>query len=239
LSQEGYHIRCEWGEFGVDALASCRTFIVVDVLSFSTCVVTAAERGASIIPLPADGDAAEFAEKHNALLAGPRGDRYSLSPLSLLTLPSGSRLVLRSPNGARVTGLASDRGRVVAGCLRNARGVGAIASALDGPFAVIPAGERWRDGSLRPALEDLLGAGAIAAALPGDRSPEAASAVAAFESARPNLRDVLRACTSGLELAQRGYQGDVDHAAELDACPLAPELVRGAFVPIPVGGRAG
>lgn len=74
-------------------------------------------------------------------------------------------------------------GVVVAACLRNARAVAAWLSersgADDGPVTVIAAGERWPDGSLRPA-QDLLGAGAVVAALAQRRgvrvSPEAAAA---------------------------------------------------------------
>lgn len=231
MNQEGHDIRCEWGRQGVDALAECKTFIIVDVLSFSTCVVTAAERGAITLPYPAAASgAAQFAERHDALLAGPRGSGYSLSPLSVLALPRGARLVLPSPNGATAACHASDRGHVLVGCLRNRQAAARRATALGGPFAIIPAGERWADGSLRPALEDLLGAGAIAAALPGSLSPEAAAAVAAFERAATSLKATLRTSSSGLELEQRGYAADVDFAAELDACSAAPQLVEGAFV---------
>ncbi len=48
-------------------------------------------------------------------------------------------------------------------------------------ISVIAAGEKWPDGSLRPALEDLLGAGAILSRLEGNLSGDAQAAVAAFE----------------------------------------------------------
>src|SRR5207247_1393665 len=95
--QQAFDVRCEWGQAGIEALADCRTFIVVDVLSFSTCVAIAAERGAVTLPYGwQDPSAAEFARRHQALLAGPRGEAYSLSPASLVTLPPGTRLVLPS-----------------------------------------------------------------------------------------------------------------------------------------------
>lgn len=234
--QSSFDVRCEWGARGVAALAHCRTFVVVDVLSFCTCLTVAAERNVAVLPYPSsDPDAARFAERHRALLAGPRGARYSLSPASVLNAPVGSRLVLPSPNGAAVSLEAATRGPVLGGCLRNRSAVCARAIQLGGPFAIIPAGERWPDGSLRPALEDLLGAGAIAAMLPGTRSPEAEAAVAAFEAMANRLTHALAACASGRELIERGYPDDVTMAAELDGATVAYELLDGRFAAAPPG----
>ncbi len=83
-------------------------------------------------------------------------------------------------------------------------------------FAVVPAGETWPDGSLRACIEDLLGAGAVISALRGSRSPEACAATAVFESFRSRLHEALRDCSSGKELIERGFDADVDLAAELD-----------------------
>ena len=80
--------------------------IIVDVLSFSTCVDVAVARGASILPYHfRDGSAAEFAKENGAVLAGGRGSgsAYSLSPASLESVGAGMKVVLPSPNGAALT----------------------------------------------------------------------------------------------------------------------------------------
>jgi 2-phosphosulfolactate phosphatase len=230
MDQHGFDVRFEWGVSGLEALRGARTFIVVDVLSFSTCVAAALERGAIVIPCPLDEQAAkELAARHDALLAGRRGSTYSLSPQSMSTLDRGARIVLPSLNGAALSCRAAAMGCVLAGCLRNRSAVATRAIARGGPVAVLAAGERWPDGSLRPAIEDLVGAGAIASALPGTRSPEAEIAIAAFEAAARAMTSTLHECSSGRELVERGYANDVTYAAELDVCTIAPELVDGAF----------
>jgi 2-phosphosulfolactate phosphatase len=95
--------------------------------------------------------------------------------------------------------------------------------------AVIPAGERWPDGSLRPAIEDLIGAGAIIEELGFPCSPEAEIAKQAFRNARPATADLLRGCTSGRELIDRGYPQDVETAIELNVSTTAPLLVDRAY----------
>ncbi len=233
FDEPAFDLRCEWGEHGVAALAPISdAVIIVDVLSFSTSVSIAVQRGATVFPYRwNDQRAADFAASVQAELAAPRraAGRYSLSPASLLSIPPGTRLVLPSPNGATLS-LAARPTPVLAGCLRNARAVALAAQAYGPKIAVIPAGERWPDDhSLRPASEDLIGAGAILSYLPGRLSPEAASAVAAFQAARPRLGEHLRQCASGQELIERGFADDVRLASELDVGDAAPILTGGAF----------
>jgi 2-phosphosulfolactate phosphatase len=217
----------------VQALAPADVTIVVDVFSFTTCVDVAASRGVSILPYAwNDESAAEFARAQGAELAGRRRRaRYSLAPDSYLEAPAGLRCVLPSPNGAQVT-LAAARTAplVLAGSLRNAAATAAAAQRLGTTFNVVPAGERWLDGSLRPALEDWLGAGAILGGLPGARSPEAEAAVALFERHRDRLVETLDWCGSGRELAGRGHEKDKFIAGELNVSSCIARFDGVAFV---------
>ena len=64
----------------------------------------------------------------------------------------------------------------------------------------IAAGERWKDGSLRPTVEDLWGAGGFLAALDVDGfSPEARAAAAAYKDAADELPNLLYDCAGGRE----------------------------------------
>ena len=227
----------EWGLGGALALADVAdVFVIVDVLSFGTCVDIACANGARVHPFPIDDRQAAHAEagRLGAVLAGRRSDpgaEYTLSASTLRTIPAGARLLLPSPNGSRIA--FSMQGRpLLAGCLRNASAVAEEARnmAQGGTVAVIPAGERWPDGGLRPAIEDLIGAGAIVAALGGDVSAEARVAREAFLSAKPRLSETLYGSVSGIGLVGKGFPQDVEIAAELDMSACAPVLVEGAFV---------
>ena len=233
FSQEGWPCRCEWGPGAVAALAPADVTIVVDVFSFTTCVDVATSRGAAILPYPwNDASGEDFARTQQAELAGRRRQaRYSLAPESYLEAPPGLRCVLPSPNGAQVTLAAARTATVIlAGSLRNARAVAEAAQRLGSTFNVIPAGERWPDGSLRPALEDWLGAGAVLRWLPGGRSPEAESAVALFDRHGGNLVGILDQCGFGRELDGRGHQRDKFIAGELNASDCVPRFDGVAFV---------
>jgi 2-phosphosulfolactate phosphatase len=228
---------CEWGLHGARKFAGrVGALVIVDVLSFSTCVDIAVARGAQVLPF-AYGDAGAARAAATALgaeVAGPRGSRehrFSLSPASFLAIAPGTRLVLPSPNGSAISAAACTT-PVLTGCLRNARAVARRAAqiALSSAVAVIPAGERWSDGSLRPAIEDLIGAGAILEELGLPCSPEAELAAQAFRSARPRLAGLVRGSVSGQELIARGYPADVELATELNASDAAPLLVAGAYV---------
>ena len=242
-AQQAFRARCEWGEAGVQRLAPLSDIVVVvDVLSFSTAVDIAVERGAVVYPCRWRDDRAErLASEVDALLAVPRSGPgqaapYSLSPASLQAIPAGTRLVLPSPNGATLSQLAAAHCPVVlAGCLRNAAAVAYTVRVLGGTVAVIAAGERWVEagaltGSLRPAVEDLAGAGAILAALAAARpSPEALAAIGAWQVAQAHLDKFLAACASGQELRDRGFTRDVELAGQLDVSRAVPHLVDGAY----------
>jgi 2-phosphosulfolactate phosphatase len=226
----------EWGMAGVENLRDQVTvLVIVDVLSFSTAVDVAVSKGAAVFPFPyGDRHAAEVAaEQIGAVLAHPRkaaGGQLSLSPASLRAVTPGTRLMLPSPNGSRLS-LACGNTPVLTGCLRNAAAVAKAARRMAGcgAIGVVPTGERWPDESLRPAIEDLMGAGAIIHHLGLTCSPEAQVARDAFRSAADDLMRLIRASVSGRELIERGFSNDVEIALEMGASGCAPLLSQGAY----------
>ncbi len=204
--------------------------VLVDVLSFTTALDIAAARRAKVFPYPLkDASAADYAAAMDAQLAsGVREAGFSLSPASLRSVPAGYRLVLPSPNGAALA-FHARHPCVLAACLRNAGAVAGAAAGIGATFAVIPAGETWPSGELRPCVEDLIGAGAVIAQLPGARSPEAELAAACFEHFRGDLGGALRKSSSGKELIERGFGRDVDLASAYDVSTCVPRLVGRCF----------
>lgn len=238
--QSAYRVRVDWGPTGAAAIADgADVAVVVDVLSFTTTLGVAVERGITVFPFRwKDERAAAYAEERDAVLARGRSvrDGVSLSPVSVRAATGVDRLVLPSPNGSTIAFELAARGTTVVGAsLRNATAVARWLPA-GATVAVVAAGERWPDGTLRPAVEDLWGAGAVVAALADrgvtDLSPEARVAEQAFRAVRPRLADELRDCASGRELVEMGFAGDVEVAAELDASDAVPLLEGEAFVAV-------
>ena len=237
-------VRFEWGASGAQAVAQgADVAIVVDVLSFTTTLTVAADLGTVVLPYPWDDEhAARYAEAHGATLAVRRADRtggISLSPASVRTAAPVERLVLPSPNGSAIAYQLQDWADTVIGA--SFRNVGAVAAwvaahhdAATVRVAVVASGERWPDGSLRPCVEDAWGAGAMILALSGHgiagTSPEAVLAAGAYLEIRGYEADALMSCSSGRELAARGFTGDVRIAAEVDRSESVPVLRGGAFL---------
>lgn len=216
FEQAGYQVRFDWGQDGA-ARAGARSdvVVIVDTLRFSTTVAAHLAAGATVEPR-------HWKDGTDTALLSP----HSANPSSL------GVIALASPNGAMCCRAASVAGAkaIFAGALVNASAVAAAARALQSPITVIACGERWADGSLRFALEDLLGAGAIIAALPHlSSSPEAKAARAAFLGAKPKLLTRLLTCGSGIELRDKGLEADVRYAAQLNYLAVAPHLTDGIF----------
>jgi len=240
--QTAYARRFDWGPTGALALvADARrgdVAVVVDVLSFTTTLTLAVERGIEVYPYPwATAGAPSYAEQRGAVLARGRREGLasggvSLSPASFGDVDGIERVVLPSPNGSTISfALAGAGVRVVGASLRNATAVGRWLSAVEGRVSLVAAGERWPDGSLRPAAEDLWGAGAVLSALgPAGASPEAGLAVEAYDAVRGDLAAALHDCASGRELISAGVTRDVDLAAEADASRVVPVLRGESFV---------
>src|SRR5262249_3031061 len=164
FDQSDFDVRCEWGENGVRQLAPVSdVVIIVDVLSFSTCVEIANSRGAVVFPFRwKDESAAAFASSANAELASVRraDGKYSLSPASLIDISAGTRLALPSPNGSTLS-LLSGATPTMTACLRNCRAVATAAARYGRRIAGSPPGERGNEGAPRPPAEDWVGGGPL------------------------------------------------------------------------------
>lgn len=250
--QRAYRVRFDWGLRGAEAVTEApnNLTVVVDVLSFTTTLSVALDAGVVILPYRwRDTTASSYAAKHHAALAVSRRQggtgRSSLSPQSLSGVELPERLVLPSPNGSTIVlqvGLRTPA--CSASSLRNASAVADwIAARFSHPatVAIIAAGERWEDDTLRPAVQDLWGAGAVIAGLVtagwDGLSPEAEVARHGYESVRGRELEALLGCASGRELVDAGYRTDVEIAAEVDTSQAVPLLVGGnSFVQ---AGRSG
>lgn len=261
-------VRLEWGPTGADALTryavesgAAVTAVVIDVLSFTTCVSVAADAGITVHPYRwKDDSAVAHAERLGARLAVPRsqsrvgasdpaaggGAPISLSPKSIREASGVTDLVLPSPNGSTISQLLTDAGaEVVAASLRNRDAVAGwlvrqmVASRGRQPVVVVvPAGERWPDDSLRPAVEDLWGGGAVIASLvaqlehqagPLLLSPEASAAMGSWLTVEDDVGGALTMAASGRELIEQGWPDDVAVAGEVDTSQSVPVLADGAF----------
>lgn len=227
-NQFEFDIRLEWGIKGVELLSSISdVIIIVDVFSFSTCVDMVLSNNSIVFPYRyKDNTSTLYAKNINAELASfDRNDKnkFTLSPTSLQSFPSKSKLVLPSPNGSTLS-LSTGETITLCGCLRNAKAIAEYAMSLGKKISVIPAGELWEDNTLRPSFEDLLGAGAIISYLKGQLSPESKIALALFNSLKENFKDELYKCSSGKELVHRGFPKDVDLASQINVSNTVPYL---------------
>ena len=230
--QSEFDIRCEWGLKGVEALAPISdAIVIVDVLSFSTSIDVATSRGAFVFPYQWKNESAlEYARSIGAELADPtrKPGTWSLSPASLASIPTGTKLVLPSPNGSTLS-LATGKTPTLAGCIRNAQAVAQACLQFGKRISVIAAGERWPDQTLRPSIEDWIAAGAIISFLPGSLSPEAKLAKNAFQTSKETIGETLRTCSSGKELIERGFMSDVEFAMQFNVSANVPILKDGFY----------
>jgi len=236
-AQDGFSAGFDWGPVGAEVVAG-DIVALVDVLSFTTAVTVAADRGIAVCPYRwRDETAAAYAEQWDATVAVGRSEAgpgdVSLSPATIRRAEGVSRLVLPSPNGSTIAKQLIDGGAtVLAVSLRNRQAAADWVNehAAGRRVVAIAAGERWTDGSLRPAVEDLWGAGGFLSALDDDDlSPEAQAAVAAYDAVADDLPKLLHDCAGGRELTQYGYPEDVAIAAEVDESRSVPMLEGGTM----------
>lgn len=232
-NQNEFDIRLEWGLKGVEELAPISdVIIIVDILSFSTCVDIATQNGAIIFPYRwKDESAIEYAKSMNAELATFKRkytDGYSLSPTSLMKITPQTKLVLPSPNGSTLS-LATGATPTLCGCLRNAKAVANLAKEYGKKISIIAAGEQWTDKTIRFAFEDLVGSGAIISYLTGCLSPESKVGLSVFKDSIPTLFNDIKNCSSGKELMERGFENDIILACELNSSNNVPGLTDNYF----------
>lgn len=245
--QSPYDIKMEWGIKGaVEAAKRKEIIIVVDVLSFSSTVTTAVDKGAVIYPFPPGQHekAKAYASGIGAELVVGRAEaiktgKPSLSPLSFSENSKGKSFVLCSLNGAACVDVSKEVPSLFAGSLINAKAVAEAAQVMKNklkvPITVIACGERWansaqEENELRPGIEDYLGAGAIISFLKGSFSPEAFVCKQAFEASKHTLPSLIKNCGSGRELIERDFEEDVRICMQYNTSTTVPMLFDHQFI---------
>ncbi|MDD3730778.1 MAG: 2-phosphosulfolactate phosphatase [candidate division Zixibacteria bacterium] len=234
----------DWGVKGVKyALKKKHLVIIVDVIRFSSAVVTAVASGFTVYPVPDLEKGRRLADKTGAELAGKAGEaRYSLSPLSYLenTRRGNKKVVLPSPNGATCATMLKNDNSGYIGCFLNAAGVARqaqkTAEETGRDITVVAAGEERavekdgfiyyiRDSPERVfAVEDYLGSGAIISYMNCDKDPDARLCERAYEAVKNIMTDLLFESYSGRWLLQNNARKDLEHLIQMNYYDVVPEI---------------
>ncbi|MFG2200110.1 2-phosphosulfolactate phosphatase [Kitasatospora sp. NPDC048715] len=235
-----HDVHVEWGVPGA-ALAAARgdAVVVVDVLSFSTTLAVAVDRGfACLVYSGAEiaemGGREAAAERLRARALSKRRrvppGALSLSPGSLTRAEPGQRVLFTSLNGASIVAASASAPALLVAGLRNAAASARTARAVltSGTarrITIVASGEQWSSvepgvSGMRPAAEDWLGAGLLCLRL--REAGLSLSAEAALSAASWTSSDVLRDCVSARELVAAGFAEDVELSLELDVSDVVP-----------------
>ena len=85
----------------------------------------------------------------------------------------------------------------------------------DAIISVMACGEKWPDGMINPAIENLIGAGAIMNYFDWTfLSPEAMVAAGAYEHVKNDIVSIIQDCSLGREVVDKGFSDDVVHSAQ-------------------------
>lgn len=241
FNQSPFQCRMDWGLRGVDeAVKRGDIIIIIDILSFSTAVVSAVHYGAIIYPFPKTGDAEALGKLVDAEVILGRKEAKELgkpsqSPTSYNDSFKGKKYVMCTTNGGECSKIAKKVPALLIGSFLNASAVANVANQIKKEknlnISVIACGEKWskkadEETILRPSIEDYLGAGAILSLLEGTKSPEAEVCIASFESCKLELDRLLWDCSSGRELRSMGVEEDLIYSSKIDMYAEAPILVQ-------------
>lgn len=243
FSQNEYLIGVDWGDIAAKESASMkRVTVIVDTLDFSSAVVTAVDRGATVFPAKDKKQAQEIAAKNSAQIVKNKDEAlreggFSLSPLSMEKATPTDKIVVYSPNGAHESNSGGKGSSLLlVGTLLNRRAVARLVRRIVLTHSlgctIIAGGERWKDKKeFRPDIEDYMAASAILEeiSLSGAYSPEATVCAAVWNQLSHNYRDLLERGGSGKKTAEEGFACDVHFACHIDKFNSVPVLTEGTF----------
>lgn len=199
-------------------------FVVIDVVTASTSIVTLVERGARYVRPFGDAQAArEFGERtEDCLLVGEDGGEplagfdYVPLPLQLRAVPlEGRPVAIRTTNGTRAVEKIGD-GEIFIGSTVNAAAVAETIASRDRDTWLVGAGY---GGAAAP--EDAAGVELIKAHMEGGPT----------EAIKTRVREQIQTSPPAVWLRDLGLEDEIDAILEFDSSETVPRLRDGVFVP--------
>ena len=203
------------------------TYVVVDVLRFSTTACTIFDRGAqSIRPVRSEEEAFQYREDHeHTLLAGEEhakripGFDAGNSPSRFCQMDlTGLKVACLTSNGTRALNELSDRD-VMIGCLSNAKATASLLGDRD-TVHLVACGSKGTS-----CQEDVAGTELIRSYLE-DRVPD--------DAFIKQIQEQVRSASHAASLREKGHEEDVRFATQVNRHDVVPALQSDLLKPITV-----